>query len=509
VTKSFTIERALADPNLLGAALGPVETWATWLAVLKASFGLKLNRSERKAFESVAGSREPPQQQVAELWAIVGRRGGKSRMAAALAVFLASFVDHSKKLAAGEVGYVLVLAPTQKQAHLVFGYAKAFIESSPILLRQIDRTLADEIRLTNGVTIAVHPASFRSVRGRTLVGCIFDESAFWRDETSAEPDIEVYRAVLPALMSAHGTLVGISSPYRRLGLLYAKHRDFYGVDDPNVLVVQGSSQIFNPTLDAHIIASARASDPEAALAEYDAQFRNDLSNLFDDAVIDAAIDHARPPELPRLPGIKYFAFVDASAGRHDHFTAAISHQERDGDGIVIDALNGFGPPFDPNVVASDFARLAKRYGCSKIVGDAFAGEWVSQAFNRAGVKYERAEANRSAIYLERLPLFARHAVRLPDHARLIRELRLLERSVHRSGKDSVDHPRGGSDDYANAACGSLWLDSQVVKLGEVRTGFYMPGGGKIIWQHQRPRRELKIVNYTEKEYLALKEAGRW
>jgi hypothetical protein len=116
---------------------------------------------------------------------------------------------------------------------------KAFIESSPILSRQIDRILADEIRLTNGVTIAVHPASFRSVRGRTLVGCIFDESAFWRDETSAEPDIEVYRAVLPALMSAQGTLVGISSPYRRLGLLYAKHRDFYGMNDPNVLVGAG------------------------------------------------------------------------------------------------------------------------------------------------------------------------------------------------------------------------------------------------------------------------------
>jgi hypothetical protein len=43
-------------------------------------------------------------------------------------------------------------------------------------------------------------------------------------------------------------------------------------------------------------------------------------------------------------------------------------------------------------------------------------------------------------------LFARGLVRLPDHARLLRELRLLERHTHRSGKDTVNHGRNGSDD---------------------------------------------------------------
>ena len=42
---NFTIEKALRDPLLLGAALGDVETWMTWLAVLKAAFGLTLTRS--------------------------------------------------------------------------------------------------------------------------------------------------------------------------------------------------------------------------------------------------------------------------------------------------------------------------------------------------------------------------------------------------------------------------------------------------------------------------------
>jgi hypothetical protein len=49
--------------------------------------------------------------------------------------------------------------------------------------------------------IAVHVNSFRTVRGRTLVACIFDEVALRRDELLPVPDLEVYRAMRPALMT--------------------------------------------------------------------------------------------------------------------------------------------------------------------------------------------------------------------------------------------------------------------------------------------------------------------
>ena len=54
---AITIDRALLDPKLLGAALGgPAETWATWLAALKAAFGIALTETERPiAFASIAG----------------------------------------------------------------------------------------------------------------------------------------------------------------------------------------------------------------------------------------------------------------------------------------------------------------------------------------------------------------------------------------------------------------------------------------------------------------------
>ena len=35
------------------------------------------------------------------------------------------------------------------------------------------------------------------------------------------------------------------------------------------------------------------------------------------------------------------------------------------------------------------------------------------------------------------------------------KLRLLDRHTHRSGRDTVDHGKNGSDDYSNAVCGVL------------------------------------------------------
>ena len=54
---TWTIDRALRDPNLLGAALGDYGPWKTWLAVLRSAFGLPLGEEERIAFHAVAGDR--------------------------------------------------------------------------------------------------------------------------------------------------------------------------------------------------------------------------------------------------------------------------------------------------------------------------------------------------------------------------------------------------------------------------------------------------------------------
>jgi hypothetical protein len=317
-----------------------------------------------------------------------------------------------------------------------------------------------EIEFKNGIVVAVHSNSFRTVRGRTLVACVMDEVAFWRDEASATPDIEAFRAIMPALATTNGMLIGISTPYRRIGLLHQKYREHYGQPGDRVLVVQGSSKAFNPSLADDEISAQRSADPTAAASEWDAEFRSDISSYLDEASIEAAVEYSRPLEIPPADRSTFYkAFCDASGGvGHDSYTVAIGHREKGNDGrYIIDVVRGTQPgrATDPQQTTTEYAALLAEYRIREVTGDFYSALWVANAWQKCGVRYIKSALAKSDIYLEVIPLFTRGLVRLPEHPRLIRELRLLERHTHRSGRDSVDHGRSGSDDHANAVCGVL------------------------------------------------------
>ena len=115
----------------------------------------------------------------------------------------------------------------------------------------------------------------------------------------------------------------------------------------------------------------------------------------------------RPLELPPRNNRRYHCFVDPSAGRHDAFSCAIGHCEgnKGEETWVCDVIRGRLAPFDPRT--TEYAALARSYGCTKIVGDAFAGERVSAAFRECGIRYEVSPLTKFALYLEALPGFNR------------------------------------------------------------------------------------------------------
>jgi hypothetical protein len=414
--RTISIDAAMLDKNLLGAALGETASWRTWTCVLKAAFALQLDAEEMEIFTAIAGGRALPTKRVRDLWVLAGRRSGKSRIAGLISVYIAVLICH--KLAPGELGAVLILAASTDQAQSVLNYAKGFLMASPVLRQEIDTVTQSEIRLRSGLAIISRANSFRTTRSRTHVAAIFDEASFWRSEDSATPDVETCSAILPSLATVNGMLVSISSAYRRVGMMYAKHRDYFGVDSDDTLVVSGSTRQFNPTLDASVIEASRKADPIAAMSEWDSEFRNDLSAYLDDALIDKAVDPGRPLELPPQRRMFYRAFTDAAGGTgRDSYSICIAHKEAEK--YIVDVVRGtrFGVPYDPVAITEAYGKLSQEFGVGTCVGDAYAAEWVTSAWSRTGISYVKSDLPKSQIYLEVMPLFTRELVNMPEHPR--------------------------------------------------------------------------------------------
>src|SRR4029077_17340933 len=116
----------------------------------------------------------------------------------------------------------------------------------------------ETIELTNRVVIEISTASFRTARGYAFAAVLCDEIAFWRsDESSANPDVEIMRALRPGMASIPGSILLLaSSPYAKKGELYNAFRRHFGKDDGRVLVWKAPTETMNPSIDASIIAEA-------------------------------------------------------------------------------------------------------------------------------------------------------------------------------------------------------------------------------------------------------------
>lgn len=448
----MTILDAIHDPLLFRPLFKSLDTWKAWFVVLKAIFALEMIHEERTLFTQLTGRETPPVQQVQECWLVCGRRGGKSFIVALIAVFLACFKDYRPFLGPGERGVLMIIATDRKQARVIMRYILALIEQVPMLKHMVVRQDSESLDLDNMVSIEITTASYRTIRGYTVISALCDEISFWRSEDSANPAEEILAALRPAMSTIPGALlIGLGTPYKRSGPLYDAHKRHYGQDSP-VLVIQADTRTMNPTVSQSVIDRAMELDPMAASAEYLAQFRSDVGTFLDADVIERAIEPNRRERAP-VKNISYTAFCDPSGGAHDSFTLAIGHQ--DGERSVLDVCRGVKSPFSPESVVKEYAALLKSYRCSSVVGDRYSGEWVVEAFSKEGIHYRHAELTKSECYLESLPLFSQGVVDLLDVAALTTELMQLERRTSRSGRDSVDHPPQGRDDHANACCGVL------------------------------------------------------
>jgi hypothetical protein len=474
----MTLAEALRDPNLF-AKFFRGKSWDVWKVFLAALFAEAPSDDDLSLFQAFTGRTTWPTSVSNEAALIVGRRGGKSRTLALIAVYLATMKDYTPYLAPGEVATIAILAADRSQARVIFRFVIGLLKAVRLLEPLIERNDTEQIVLRNRVVIEISTASFRSTRGYSFAAVLCDEVAFWRsDETSANPDIEILRALRPGLASIPGSMLLIaSSPYAKRGELYSAFRRHYGQDDARVLVWKATTAHMNPQIDPAIIAEAYETDPEAARAEYGAEFRDDLADYITREAIDAITMWGRS-ELPPMPGTVYIAFCDPSGGVSDAMTLAIGHLNPS-NMCVLDAVLEVRPPFDPEAAVAQRAALLRRYSIVTVYGDKYAGEWPPARFREHGIEFVQSAKPKSDIYHDFLSLITAHRIELLDISRISTQLCGLERRTARSGKDSIDHAPGGHDDLANAVAGvlvQLDLDRRppMVRMEDVIPG---PGDG--------------------------------
>ena len=349
----------------------------------------------------------------------------------------------------------MLLASDRRQARVLKQYVSGLLRSVPMLEQMIANETSEGIELDNGIVIEVHTASFRSVRGYTIVAAIPDEIAFWDTDDSANPDTEILNALRPAMATVPGALLLlISSPYARRGELWKAYKDHFGKDGDPVLVSQADTRTMNPLVPQIVIDNAYQADEASASAEYGAQFRRDVEVFVSREVVEACITPGCF-ELPPLPNVAYSGFADPSGGSQDSMTLAIAHWGQDR--AVLDCVREARPPFSPDTVVEEFAATLKTYGLHSVTGDRYGGLWPQERFQKHGIEYIVSDLTRSDLYRELLPLLNSRSVTLLDHQRLVTQLCSLERRTARGGKDSIDHGPHSHDDVINSAAGALVL----------------------------------------------------
>jgi hypothetical protein len=86
---------------------------------------------------------------------------------------------------------------------------------------------------------------------------------------------------------------------------------------------------------------------------------------------------------------------------------------------------------------AEIVALMREYGCRQLTGDNYGASWVSEAFTKAGLIYQKSPRDRSGVY-DTLPLFTSARARLLDSPRLISQFASLERRTFSTGRERID-----------------------------------------------------------------------
>jgi hypothetical protein len=445
------------------------DSWFGWFVLLVAFVGEPLITDRELAkYRELTGLDYRPGVPLDELWVAASRRTGKTAAISILASFFILTKDYSAKLRPGERPLCVLIAKDMSGATELLSYIKGYFDEIPLFHGLIEGETATSLRLCNRVQVQVKAGSFRSIRGHSIVFCANDEICFWQSE-GANPAEEVLSAIRPSLLSLGGKLVSISSVYGKFGPMYENYKKYSDGHDPKITFVKANTFALNPSITQEQLDREKARDPLKFSREWANEFEEGLQQFIDREVVERLVVAGRVELAPR-EGVEYRCFVDPAGGHSDEYAVCIAHTEYVGDTrdiehqrIVIDVLRGErGRPDDITV---RYAQIMKAYRITECTGDAYAGDWPMNAFERQGITYVKSERHKSDIYAECLPVLRQGRCELLDDRHMVAQFSQLEVRTSRVGRDTISHPvlPGATDDRANCCSGAivLWSGEEI------------------------------------------------
>lgn len=382
---------------------------------------------------------------------VVGARSGKTHLSS-LCVLWRCLTGPLPALAPGELAFGIVVCPDLRLAAQALRYVDGATKAIPALAHRTVSSTATTvtIRRDDGQEVVIEclPASRggSALRGRTVVAALFDECAFFRDEASVVNDAELYRAVLPRIVPG-GQLLMSSTPWAESGLLFELFAANHG--SPSTCTAVRAPTTLMRTDAPHIlrmVAREAERDPENTAREYGAEFMTRGAGLFFDGIaIDQAI--AEYP-LPQPPRGRVLVAVDAAFVKDSSAFAAVGV---DAAGVVeVLALEEITPakgsPLAPSAVVARWAELAKPYGVRSVRADGHYREALREHLAKHELDLEsvpEGASGKRAMYERTRALMNEGKLRIPNHRRLVKQLREVVSKPTPGGGLSISSPRKG------------------------------------------------------------------
>lgn len=401
----------------------------------------------------------PRARDVAEL--VWGARGGKSFWGALRMLHLACTV-RLDRLAPGEHGYVFLVAPKLELAEQPLNYIKGAIGRDKALASMADVT-AERIvlRRKGGRMVTIQPVAASrggaGQRGRSLVGALLDETAFFRDETTgAVNDAAIFRALAPRVIEG-GQLIVQSTPWARVGLLHDLWRENWGRPQSALVAHAPTALLRSDEKILAYVAREYARDPENARIEFGAEFgAASATTWLDPDALEAAVGSAGAVE----PGDLVGAGGDLGFARNSS-ALVVARQGPDGR-ISLPLVQEWRPqpgaPLRPSEVCGQVAELLRGVGARSLVADRHYQETIRETLTAARLFLEEPPAPDEAWALVRDTLRSGRLV-LPEHPLLLAQLKAVRGKLAPGGTVRIELPAtpdGRHGDLAAAAALAIW-----------------------------------------------------